>query len=226
MPAIAAPIIKTVGGLVSGAIGSKGARDAAGQQIDAGNQARGQTWEQFQQAQQGYNPWVQGGQMAAGDLQKLLAEGGALRQGFTFDPNSDPGYQFRLQQGQQALERSAAARGMNLSGAALKGANQYAQGLASQEYNNAYGRWANDQQNLYNRLMGLSQQGLGAQNSVNDWRRWATGQTGDIILGQGQAKAAGTMGSTNAWIKANDQAADAWSQYMSGGGGGFGFGGK
>jgi hypothetical protein len=82
--------------------------------------------------------------------------------GFTAqDLQSDPSYQWRLGQGQQALERSAAARGGALSGGALKDLANYAQGAASQEYQNAYGRWSNDRAfaadqgaNAYNRWNG------------------------------------------------------------------------
>jgi hypothetical protein len=48
------------------------------------------------------------------------------------------GYQFRLGQGQQALDRKIAAAGGRLSGASLKAASEYNQGFASNEY----GNWA------------------------------------------------------------------------------------
>lgn len=47
-----------------------------------------------------------------------------------------PGYQFALQQGEQAVDRGAAAQGLGTSGNALNAEDQYAQGLASQTYNN------------------------------------------------------------------------------------------
>jgi hypothetical protein len=52
----------------------------------------------------------------------------------------DPGYQFRLQQGQQALQNAAAAKGMLRTGATMKGLMDYNQAAASQEYDKAYGR--------------------------------------------------------------------------------------
>lgn len=52
----------------------------------------------------------------------------------------DPGYQFRLDQGRKILERSAAAQGNLLSGGTLRSLQDYASGLASQEYANAYAR--------------------------------------------------------------------------------------
>ena len=62
---------------------------------------------------------------------------------FSFGKNdfeADPGYAFRLSEGQKALERTAAARGGLISGPALKAASRYSGDLASQEYQNAYQR--------------------------------------------------------------------------------------
>lgn len=50
-----------------------------------------------------------------------------------------PNYQFRLGQGLNAVQRSAAARGRLFSGAAVKAVNDYAQGTASDEWAN----WVN-----------------------------------------------------------------------------------
>ena len=62
---------------------------------------------------------------------------------FSFGANdfqADPGYAFRLSEGQRALERTAAARGGLISGGALKAASRYGQDMGSQEYQNAYAR--------------------------------------------------------------------------------------
>lgn len=53
---------------------------------------------------------------------------------------NDPSYQFRLGQGQQALERSQAAKGMLGSGNILQALQDYGQGMASTEYQNQYNR--------------------------------------------------------------------------------------
>jgi hypothetical protein len=52
----------------------------------------------------------------------------------------DPSYQFRLQQGQKALDRQGAAAGRFLSGAQLQASSDYNQGAASQEFQSAYQR--------------------------------------------------------------------------------------
>jgi len=56
------------------------------------------------------------------------------------DMAADPGYQFRLRQGQEALERSGAARGVTNTGGTLRDILDYGQQAASQEYGNVFGR--------------------------------------------------------------------------------------
>jgi len=56
------------------------------------------------------------------------------------DITQDPSYQFRLQQGQQALENSASAKGLLRTGGTMKDLIDYGQNAASQEYGNAYNR--------------------------------------------------------------------------------------
>lgn len=65
----------------------------------------------------------------------------------------DPGYQFRVEQGQKGIERSAAARGTLLSGGTLKDLEDYRQGLASQEYGQVYGRKLQDWTTNYNKAL-------------------------------------------------------------------------
>lgn len=73
-------------------------------------------------------------------------------------------YKFRFNQGQQAIERSAAAKGMLNSGNTLAELARYGQGMASEEYGNEFNRLsaATGQRNQYNLgLMGVENQELG-----------------------------------------------------------------
>lgn len=72
------------------------------------------------------------------------------------DFQADPGYSFRMSEGIKALDRSASAKGNLLSGSALKGINTFSQGLASQEYQNAYNRYTDNQNTQYNHLNNLA----------------------------------------------------------------------
>lgn len=63
--------------------------------------------------------------------------------GFSFDASNlqnDPGYQFNLQEGNRALDRTQLARGGYFSGNALREAQQFGQGLADNTYNSAFNR--------------------------------------------------------------------------------------
>ena len=53
---------------------------------------------------------------------------------------SDPGYGFREQQGLRAIQNAAAAQGLLRSTGTVKSLADYASGLASQEYGNAWNR--------------------------------------------------------------------------------------
>ena len=62
----------------------------------------------------------------------LLDQPGGLYGGF----EESPGYQFRQEQGEQAINRAMAAKGGRSSGAAMKALQAHGQGLASQEFAN------------------------------------------------------------------------------------------
>src|SRR4029453_17269270 len=84
------------------------------------------------------DPYMQAGAGAATTLADLV---NAPEERFAFQfSQDDPSYQFRLGEGQKALERSAAARGTLLGGGTLKAITNYGQKAASQEYQSAYDR--------------------------------------------------------------------------------------
>jgi hypothetical protein len=92
-----------------------------------------------------------------------------------------------MSEGMKALDRSAASRGGLLSGATLKGAQQYGQGLASQEYQNAFNRYQTNRANQLNPLQSLAGQG----------------QTTATALGQQGANTAGNIGNAYMTSAAN-----------------------
>lgn len=173
-------------------------------------------------------------------------------QGIVVDPNSpdfgkyardfgmqdfeqDPGYAFRLAEGQKAIERSAAARGGLQSGAALKAAARFGQDLGSQEYQSAFNRYQINRSNQLNPLQSL----MGAGQSATNVMTSAAGQAGQNqaqnIYGAGQARASGYIGSSNALAGALQGIGNTASNYPlyqaqtnylnSMAGGGFGAGG-
>lgn len=87
---------------------------------------------------------------------------GSLMRDFTpqdFLSNADPGYGFRMAEGEKALERSAAARGGLVSGRTGKELLRYGQDFASNEYSKAFDRYNLNRTTKYNFLAGPA--GLG-----------------------------------------------------------------
>jgi hypothetical protein len=80
---------------------------------------------------------IQGQKQATGYLQQQPNRlGDIYNQDFAGGFEQDPGYQFRQQQGEQAINRSAAARGGRMGADTLKSLMNFNSGLASQEYDN------------------------------------------------------------------------------------------
>lgn len=123
-----------------------------------------------------------------------------------------PGYQFNLAQGLQATQNAAAARGLGVSGAALKGAAKYATGLADSTYqnqfNNAQTRFQNllnlntgQQGNLtnqFNRLSNVTSLGENAAAGAGNTANAAGSASSALMAKAGEQSAAGTLGVGNA----------------------------
>jgi len=125
---------------------------------------------------------------------------GSLNQTFNADSlKNDPGYQYRMDEANKALQRSAAAKGGLLSGGTLRGLSSLNQNLASQEYQNAYNRFSNDQTTRYNRLANLAGLGQTATNMTGQLGQASTNAISDYMTQAANANAAGTLGKASAW---------------------------
>jgi len=109
----------------------------------------------------------------------------------------DPGYAFRLAEGQKALDRQAAARGGLISGGALKAAQRYGQDMGSQEYQNAFNRYQLERTAKLGPLQTLAGVGqTSAQTLGTAGQNYATG-AGEALGAGAQARASGYMGQAN-----------------------------
>jgi hypothetical protein len=115
-----------------------------------------------------------------------------------FMANQDPGYAFRVSEGMKALDRTAAARGGLISGAALRGATRYGQEMGSQEYQNAFNRYQTSRTNTLNPFASLAGVAQSSANTLGSAAGQLGGQIGSNIIGAGNAMAAGQVGSANA----------------------------
>lgn len=144
------------------------------------------------------SPYMDIGQEAISPLSQLLL-------GKSYDPKTgefsdvlpedrmsafttSPDYQFRLQEGQKALEASQAARGGLLSGRALKEAQTFGQGQASSEYGN-----------YLQRLMGLIRVGQASAGQGANIAGNVAGQIGQAQIGRGNISMQGTIAKGQQW---------------------------
>ena len=108
----------------------------------------------------------------------------------------DPSYQFRQDQGNKALERAMAAQGVTLGGGGYGEVNpqvaralqEQNQNLASQEYGNAYNRYENDQNSIFNRLMGVAGMGQGSTGQMQQGGQSYATNVGNLTTGLASAQ--------------------------------------
>lgn len=206
MPWTAAAI---VGGAVIGGIASNSAADT---QADAANHASDVSQAQFEQNRTDMAPWRAAGETALGQMTTGTADGGEFNRDFSLaDFQKDPGYQFRMDQGQSALERSAAARGGLMNGGTLKALDRYGQDYASGEYNNAYNRFNNDRTQRFNRLASIAGTGQTATRDVANQGTALATQLGNNTMQAANARASGYVGGANA-VSSGLQSLGNWYQ--------------
>ena len=144
-------------------------------------QSQGTINQGFDSAASTINPFYQSGTAGLGQLQQL-----AMGQGVPEFLATNPAYQFRQQEAQRALERSAAARGGLLSGQFAKALQERSQGLASEEFGNAFNRLSGlvgMGQQAGTQLAGLQTQRTGALANVMGARAGLRERAGERFAG-------------------------------------------
>lgn len=203
---VAAAVIGSA--VVGGVATSMSSSNAAGAQTHAADQANATAQAQYAQTRSDLNPYNQVGTRAALGLNALTGMGesdalsSSLMQPFNMsqaDLAKTPGYQFTLSQGLKAVQNSAAARGLGQSGAALRGAADYATGLADNTYQNQFNNYVTNQTNQYNRLMGLAQLGENSAAQTGAFGTQTAANIGNNLIGAGNAQGAAAMATGNAF---------------------------
>lgn len=181
--------------VVGGAIASDSSRKAANKQVDAANQANATQQAMYEQTRQDNMPALEARNASLARMRELLGIGGTPGSGAA-TVAQDPGYQFGLTQGQNALNAQLAARGMRNSGAALKAATRYGNDYATTKFDNSFNRLAS--------VAGLGQVGAGQVGAAGI----ATGQgIAANQVGVGNALGAAQIAQGNAWANAGNQLA-------------------
>ena len=190
--------------LGSSLLGSSASRQAGDMQAAAASRAADLQYQQFRDQAALLEPFRQAGVRA---LPQLESQRNMMPGAFTgkVDLTQDPGYAFRLSEGQKALDRSAAVRSGAMSGSALKNAVRFGQDYGSQEYQNAFGRALTGynadvarESTGYNRLAALAGIGQTATGQVGAAGQNMASNVGNLMTSGAAANAAGTVGGINA----------------------------
>lgn len=178
-------ILKSVAGpAISGVLGYNAANNAADIQKEGTDAAIGESRRQYDQNRADLMPWLTAGAGAVGKLSDLIGLNGK-------NPGDimamDPGYQFRLGEGNKAIENAAKARGMYFSPSTVKELTRYGQDYASNEFGN-----------VYNRVAGVSGTGQTAGSNLANLGTSMSGNISNLITGGANARGAAAITGSNA----------------------------
>lgn len=178
--------------------------------------------EQYEQTRNDHKPWRDLGMKSLAALDKGMKDGSfdvPEWKGFSGEDalKDDPGYQFRLQQGEQSIRRNAAAAaGGGMSGSTLKALQDFGQRSASQEFGAARARALGDRairqgdlDRQYNRHAGLAGTGMLATQNIASARNFYGQNAGQQRTAGANALGEGAVGAANAGIlqqQANNRA--------------------
>lgn len=155
---------------------AKGQEKAANATVKANRETIAFQKEIFEQQRADAMPWRDAGIAALKQIQDGIASG-------AFDPSkfdfkADPGYAFRLAEGEKAIERAQSKRGNVLSGGAGKALLRYGQEYASDEYDRAYARAAGAKATNFNVLSSVAGTGQVANQNIAGARNTLSQQVG------------------------------------------------
>lgn len=199
--------------LTSAAVLSAGAKtyegnQAASAQRQAAASASNTEQNALNTTEQNFAPYLTTGDNALTSLNALNTPGSNQNAWL----QSTPGYNFAQTQGLKAVQNSAAARGLGVSGAAQKGAASYATGLASGTYQQQFGN-----------ALAQAQLGENATAGVGNAITGTAAQQGSNMIGSGNATANAALNAGSALSGALNTGSNALLlQSLNGGGAGQG----
>lgn len=201
----------TIGGAL---INSKAVGKAGDQQAQGTADALAENRRQYDQNRADYTPYLAEGTKALGTFAR--ENDNPLDQS---QVQLDPGYQFGLDQGQQAINRQTSAAGGRISGAALKAAAQYGTDYATSGYSAAYSRANQARSDRLNRLAALAQIGQTSTQNVSALGEQNTASNNALTRAAANNAGAATLAQGNIWGNAGNQIAALYGRSAGGTGG-------
>lgn len=191
-----ATVISVAGAIGGGIIGADSSRRAGNTAADAQRDSARMQLGMFNQTQQNLQPYMQQGQTSLADIGSQFGTAGAPGNA-PFDMSkfqASPAYQFNLQQGQQAIDKAASARGNYYAPQTLQDISKFSQGMASNEFQNAFSNYNTNQNNVFSRLNQLAAGGQNAAAGLGGLSAGVGQSVGGNMANAGAYGAAGIMG--------------------------------
>lgn len=192
-----------VAGVAGAYMQSQAAEKAAGQYADAANRGLAYNQQMFDTINAQNEPYRNVGQKGA-NLYGNLADSGYL----TAQPSMNdltrlmPNYQFGLNQGMGQFNAGINAGGGLISGNAIQGGQQFAQDYAGNSLMNAFNAYQANRSNVVSNVNALTNVGQTANATTATAAGGASANASNMLSSIGNAQAAGTMGSANAYAGA------------------------
>lgn len=201
----------------SAAVGSRSASKAARAQADAARSAEASQERMLERQLEETRPFRELSLQQLNRLSELYGPEGMYTKTPTMeDLTMDPGFSFRMSEGEKALARMQSARGQLFGGGAIKAGVRYGQEMGSQEFQNAYNRLMNQRATVTNALLGIGGYGPAIAGQNVSAMGSAGSNIANIQLGGGQARASGYLGQANALNQALSQGAGLYGMYKGG----------
>lgn len=195
-----------IGDLLSAAINSDASHSAANKQSDAARYGADMQWKMYDQTRQDNMPALGARNTSLAQLLQMLGVGGntkaanygSMVRPFTgADLANDPGYQFGLNQGRDAIQHSAAARGGLYSGATMKALERYGQDYGGTKLGEAFQRNRQSTGDMFDRFASLAGLGQTGASQIGQAGMNAANNAGNYGIQGANAQAAAQMYGAN-----------------------------
>jgi hypothetical protein len=183
-------------------MGANASEDAAETQAASAAEATDSQWKMYKQSREDQLPWLESGARSLTQLEKKINAGPGK---FT----EDPGYKFRLSEGNKQIERTASATGGIASGSTLKALTRYGQDYASNEYD----KWLQRYYQSLTPYQSLAGVGQTTGQSLGNLGMQTSQQIGQNTIAAGNARASGYINQANAWTGASQSGLNAIGSY-------------
>jgi hypothetical protein len=202
-----------VGSVAAGYMQSQAAKSAASTYANTAQQGINYSQGIYNNVSNLAQPYLNTGSQANQALNSMLPgqyydQNGNLQTGsgyLTANPTMNdltqlmPNYAFGLKQGMGQFNAGINAAGGAVSGNAIQGGEQFAQDYAGNALQNAFSNYQTNRQNVASNIFNANNVGMNALQTVSNAGTGTSSNVSNMLSSIGNAQAAGTMGSANAW---------------------------